>query len=98
MFRFENFRVRKLTAINALNFYITLCMAFLAHISMKPETNALKVSIIQKADPIREKVHFYYYRLAKGIAGVLAYAIEGIKLWFRTRRPAYRQLCLKLVV
>ena len=36
-------------AINALNFYITLCMAFLAHLSMKPETNALKVSIIKTA-------------------------------------------------
>ena len=60
MFQFENFRVRKLTAINTLNFYITLCMAFLAHISMKPETNALKVSIIQKADPIKEKVYFWY--------------------------------------
>ena len=35
MFQFENFRVRKLAAINALNFYITLCMAFLTHISMK---------------------------------------------------------------
>ena len=32
VFHFENFRVRKLAAINALNFYITLCMAFLAHI------------------------------------------------------------------
>ena len=52
MFQFENFRVRKLAAINALNFYITLCMAFLAHISMKSETHALKVAIIQKADPI----------------------------------------------
>ena len=55
MFQFENFRVRKLSAINALNFYITLCMAFLAHISMKSETNALKVAIIQTADPIKEK-------------------------------------------
>ena len=55
MFQFENFRIRKLVSINALNFYITLCMAFLAHISMKPETNALKVLIIQKADPIKEK-------------------------------------------
>ena len=55
VFRFENFRVRKLAAINSLNFYITLCMAFLAHISMKPETNALKVSIIQKANPIKKK-------------------------------------------
>ncbi|NCC02131.1 MAG: transposase, partial [Clostridia bacterium] len=22
---------------------------------------------------------------------------EGVRLWFRTKRPAYRQLCLKLV-
>ena len=98
MFQFENFRVRKLSAINALNFYITLCMAFLTHISMKSETNALKVSIIQKADPIKEKVHFCYYRLAKGISGILSYAKEGVRLWFRTKRPAYRQLCLRLTV
>lgn len=95
-FQFENFRVRKLSAINALNFYITLCMAFLAHISMKSETNALKVAIIQTADPIKEKVHFCYYRLAKGISGILSYAKEGVRLWFRTKRPVYRQLCLKL--
>ena len=96
MFQFENFRVRKLSAINALNFYITLCMAFLAHISMKSETNALKVAIIQTADPIKEKVHFCYYRLAKGISGILSCAKEGVRLWFRTKRPVYRQLCLKL--
>ena len=96
MFRFENFRVRKLTAINALNFYITVCMAFLAHISTKTESNALKVAILQKAAPIKEKVHFCYYRLAKGISGILSYAKEGIRLWFRTKRPAFRQLCLKL--
>ena len=96
MFQFENFRVRKLTAINALNFYITLCMAFLAHMSMKSETHALKAAIIQKAAPIKEKVQFSYYRLAKGISGILSYAKEGIRLWFRTKRPAYHQLCLKL--
>ena len=97
MFQFENFRVRKLAAINALNFYITLCMAFLAMVSMASETNALKVSIIKKAAPVKEKVHFCYYRLAKGISGILSYAKEGVRLWFRTKRPAYRQLCLKLV-
>ncbi len=95
-FRFEDFRVRKLAAINALNFYITLCMAFLAHLSMKSETNALKTAIIYTANPIREKVSFCYYRLAKGILGILSYAKEGIRLWFRTKRPKYRQLCLKL--
>ena len=86
MFQFENFRVRKLCAINALNFYITLCMAFLAMISMESESNALKVAIIKTADPVKERVFFCYYRLAK-----------GVRLWFRTKRPAYRQLCLKLV-
>lgn len=97
MFRFENFRVRKLKAINALNFYITLCMAFLALVSMESETHALKVSIIKTAAPIKEKVFFCYYRLAKGICGILSYARQGVRLWFRTKRPAYRQLCLKLV-
>ena len=98
MFQFENFRVRKLRAINALNFYITLCMAFLAMISSESETNALKVSIIKSADPVKEKVFFCYYRLAKGIRGILSYAKEGVRLWFRTKRPAYRQLYLKLSV
>ena len=98
MFRFESFRVRKLKAINALHFYITLCMAFLGLVSMESETNALKVSIIKTADPVKQKVFFCYYRLAKGISGILSYAKEGIRLWFRTRRPKYRQLCLKLAV
>ena len=96
MFQFENFRVRKLKAINALNFHITLCMAFLNQISLKSETNTLKVAIIQTADPVKEKIAFCYYRLAKGISGILSYAKEGIRLWFRTKRPAYRQLRLKL--
>lgn len=98
MFQFENFRVRKLHAINALNFYITVCMAFLAMVSMEPESNALKMAIIKTANPIKEKVFFCYYRLAKGISGILSYAKEGVRLWFRTKRPKYRQLCFKLVV
>ena len=98
MFQFEGFRVRKLKAINALNFHLTLCMAFLGHISMKSETNALKVAIIRTADPVKEKIAFCYYRLAKGISGILSYAKEGVRLWFRTKRPVYRQLRLKLAV
>lgn len=97
VFQFENFRVRKLISINTLNFYITLCMAFLALMSMESETNALKVCIIKTANPIKENVFFCYYRLAKGISGILSYAKEGVRLWFRTKRPGYRQLCLKLV-
>ena len=54
-----------------------------------------KVAIIKTADPIKVKISFCYYRLAKGISGILSYAKEGIRLWFRTKRPAYRaRLCL----
>ncbi len=72
-------------------------MAFLAHISMKPETSVLKYSIIEKANPIKEKVQFFYYRLAKGISGILSYAREGVRLWFKPKRPANQQLRLKLI-
>ena len=96
IYPFENFRVRNLEAINTLNFYITLAMVFLAQEELSPETNALKVSIIQEADPIKDKVRFCYYRLAKGISGILSYAKEGIRPWYRTNRPAYRQHSLKL--
>ncbi len=75
--QFEKFRVRRLKTINALNFYITLYMAFLARVSMGSETNTLKVSILKTANPIKKKVFFCYYRLAKGISGILSYAKEG---------------------
>ena len=96
LFQFENFRARKLESIKALNFYITICMAFLAHITMKSESHASKVAILQKADHIKEKVHFCYYRLAKGIHGILSYVKEGIRHWFQTKSPAYHLFRLKL--
>jgi hypothetical protein len=96
IFQFENFRVRSLKAINALNMLITFCMAFLAHISMKRENSTLKAKIIEIANPLKETVHFLYYRIAKGILGILAYAREGVKLWYKTKRPRYHQLCFKI--
>ena len=65
---------------------------------IKSKDDVIKVAIIQTADPVKEKITFCYYRLAKGISGILSYAKEGVRLWFRTKRPVYRQLCLKLAV
>jgi len=95
-FGFENFRVRKLKAINALNFHLTICMSFLAIMAEQSETNCLKVMIMKKANAVRQKVFFTYYRLAKGIKGMLAYAHEGVRRWYKTKRPKYRQQVLKL--
>src|SRR5690554_1832145 len=64
IFQFENFRVRSLQSINALNMLITLCMAFLTHITMKRENSALKAKILEVAAPLKQKVHFLYYRIA----------------------------------
>lgn len=30
--------------------------------------------------------------VAKGIQNVISYAKEGVRLWFKTERPVYRQL------
>ena len=95
MFDFENFRVRSLKAINALNFCLSICMAFLGNMEGKSPTNKLRNTIIEAADPIKKKVHFQYYRIASGIAELLKHAKEGVRLWFKPLRPDQRQLRIK---
>jgi len=92
IFDFENFRVRKLRAINALNFYIGIAMSFLGHMTRKDAANALLKSVLEAARPIKDKVQFYYYRIADGIAELLRYAHSGICDWFKPRRPNQLQL------
>ena len=86
IFDFENFRVRKLRAINALNFYIGIAMSFLGHMTRKDAANALLKSVLEAARPIKDKVQFYYYRIADGIAELLRYAHSGICDWFKPRQ------------
>ena len=92
VFDFENFRVRKLVAINALNFCMSACMAFLGLMTMKKPTNKLQYAIIKAADPIRKDVYFYYYRMASGIRELLRRAKTGIRGWFKPKRTDLRQL------
>lgn len=55
IFDFENFRVRKLKAINALNFYIGIAMAFLAHKTRKDEANTLLKSVWRPPGRLRTR-------------------------------------------
>lgn len=96
IFDFENFRVRKLKAINALNFYIGIAMAFLAHMTRKNGANALLKSVLEAARPIKEKVQLQYYRIADGIAELLRYAHKGIRDWFKPKRLNQHQLRFRL--
>lgn len=92
VFDFENFRVRSLKAINALNFYMTICMAYLAFLSMKPPSSQIRCNVIEAADPIKDHVFFLGYRFAAGIARILGYAHEGCRGWFKPTRVKYCQL------
>ncbi len=96
IFDFENFRVRKLKAINALNFYIGIAMAFLAHMTRKNAANALLRSVLKAARPIKDKVQLLYYRISDGIVELMRHAREGIQDWFKPKRPNQMQLRLRL--
>lgn len=93
-FGFENFRVRGLKAINALNEHLTYAIGLLAILSMKSDCNQLKSCILREANPLRKKVFFKYYRLALGVCELLKNAHTGIKEWFKPLRPQYQQLSL----
>jgi hypothetical protein len=96
-FGFEGFRVRKLRAINALNQLLTYAIPILNHITGKPAASALRTAVYGRANAVRKKVLFEYYRVAKGIAAILAHAKTGIREWYRAR-PRIRdpQISMKL--
>lgn len=95
LFQFENFRVRSLTAINALNFFLTLAMTFLTWIGMKTTSSLLR-SIIEASQPIKAQVFFLHYRLELGIQQLLSYARTGVKDWFKPTQANRDQYRLRL--
>ena len=95
LFQFENFRVRSLTAINALNFFLSLAMTFLTCMSLK-NTSSLFQSIIEASRPIKTKVLFLHYRIELGIQQLLSYARTGVKDWFKPTQANRDQYRLRL--
>ncbi len=77
LFQFENFRVRKLEAINALNFYLSVCMAFLA--KCVEGKGLLREEIIAAARPLKDKTLFLFYRVASGILYILKQARSALR-------------------
>jgi hypothetical protein len=97
-FGFEGFRVRKLKAINALNQLLTYTIPIFNRIAGRPVTSRLRASVYENANAIRKKVLFDYYRIAKGIAAILAHAKTGIREWYRAKpRVRNPQLSMKLI-
>lgn len=88
---FENYRVRTLNKMNALNLMITLaitCVYFITESSIK-----LKFTIIQISKPIKEKVYFEYYRISAGINILLSRTTKGVRhLLQKSKPPKYVQI------
>lgn len=95
MFGFENFRVRSLTAINSLNFFLAVCMLLLAIIRETSEKNMHFKICIESASPIKPRVFFFYYRLADGLHQLLMKSRTGIRGYFKPLRPNQRQLIIR---
>ena len=95
MFDFENFRVRSLTAINSLNFFLSACMLFLAMLRETSSRNMLFRICVEAAAPLRPKVYFFYYRLVEGLHFILSKARTGIRGYFKTLRPNQRQMKIR---
>jgi len=95
MFKFENFRVRSLTAINSLNFFLSACMLFLAALRETKDKNCHFRICIDAANPLKSKVFFFYYRLAEGLYTVLSKARTGIRGYFKPLRPNLHQMKIR---
>lgn len=95
MFDFENFRVRSLTAINSLNFFLSACMLFLATLRETSDQNMHFRICVEAAATLRPKVYFFYYRLVEGLHFLLSKARTGIRGYFKPLRPNQRQMKIR---
>lgn len=93
LFQFENFRVRNLDAINALNFFLRVCMAFLA--KCVEHNGLLYAEIIAAARPLKDKAFFLFYRVASGILFILRHARSALRGLFPPLRPILSQCLIR---
>ncbi len=78
-FDFEDFRVRKITAIKNLNMIVTMLIGLIGLMSEKQKNNKLVIEIISKSKRIYDKKKFVYYAIADGIYEILKKSTKGIK-------------------
>ena len=95
MFDFENFRVRSLTAINSLNFFLSACMLFLATLRETSDRNMHFRICVEAAAPIRSTLFFFYYRLVEGLRFLLSKARTGIRGCLKSLHPNQRQMKIR---
>lgn len=90
-FDFENYRVRTLKKMNALNLMITLaisCIYMITQNSIK-----LKEDVINISKAIKGEVYFEYYRITEGIYIALSHITKSTRHLIKKEKPSkYTQI------
>lgn len=85
-YKFENFRVRTLKAINNLNMMLSYTIGLLAILSEKIKKREFVNKIIKESKSLKDNVYLWFYQLARGIYNILKMARTGIRDWEQIRK------------
>lgn len=80
-YHFENFRVRSLKAMNNLNKMLTYAIGLIALLCEKMDKSMFVKTIIKESRSLKDKVHLWFYQMARGIYHILMNAKTGIRDW-----------------
>jgi len=100
---FEDFRIRSLQSIQALDALLTVAIGYIGTLCEKVNTEVLVVELlnaskrIQKHGAFLKTTKFYYYAILEGITAVLAHLKCGISQYFAPPPPSL-QLCINAFV
>ena len=86
-YKFENFRVRTLTAINNLNALLSYTIGLIGLLSEKIGKREFINIIIQESKSLRGDVCWWFHQIARGIYNILSMARTGIRGWEKIRKP-----------
>ena len=78
-YSFENFRVRTLKAMNNFNSMVSYVIGLVAMLSEKIGKREFVNVIIKESQPLKSKVHLWFYQIARGISNILSMARTGIR-------------------
>lgn len=85
-YKFENFRVRTLKAINNLNKLLSYTIGLIGILSEKINKRDFVNKIIKESKSLKDNVYLWFYQLARGIYNILKMAKTGIQDWEQIRR------------
>ena len=85
-YKFENFRVRTLKAINNLNMMLTYTIGLIGLLSEKINKREFVNTIIKESKSLKDKVYLWFYQMARGIYNILKMAKTGIQEWEHIRK------------